>query len=65
MKTIALKEKTFGMLLDVKRELEAKTFEEAITKLVEKMKKVPRNMFGIDQRMKSFTEKEEMEFEGE
>ena len=64
MKTIALGEKTFGMLVDIKRELNARTFEEVVARLVWKMKKIPRDMFGIDKKIKPFTEKEEAEFEG-
>ena len=64
MKTIALKEKTFGLLEELKRELDARTFEEVILRIVRRMRKVPKNMFGIDMKMKPFSEKEEVEFEG-
>lgn len=65
MKTVALKERTFEMLVDLKKETDARTFEEVIVKLFEKSKKVPGNMFGIDRKMKPFTAEEEAEFEGE
>lgn len=65
MKTVALKERTFEMLVDLKKETDAKTFEEVIIRLFEGAKKVPGNMFGADRKMRPFTEKEEAEFEGE
>ena len=52
-------------MTELKKDIDATTFEELIVKLIEKTKKIPKNMFGIDKKIKPFTEKDELEFEGE
>lgn len=65
VKTIALSEQTFEKLREVRTALKSKSFEETIVALLEKRKRVPKSMFGIDKgKLKPYTKKDRMEFEG-
>jgi predicted CopG family antitoxin len=64
MKTIAVSEEAFQVLKELKKELAAKTFEEAILRAIKGARKVPESMFGIDKGMRPFTKADEKEFEG-
>ncbi len=65
MKTIALKEKTFQMLEDLKRKRKASSFDELIIKLVIEPN-IPQSMFGsLKGKTKSFTRKEKEDMWGE
>jgi|TARA_Y100000310_G_scaffold121029_1_gene119803 predicted CopG family antitoxin len=59
MKTIALKEKTFELLQDLKAKEKASSFDELIIEIVREKKKVPRSLFGsLKGKTKRFTSKE-------
>ena len=63
MKTIALKEKTFQILKDLKDKEKSSTFDELIAKLVLKKERIPDSMFGsLKGKTKGFTieEREEL-----
>lgn len=61
MKTIAIKEKTFQMLEDLKRKKKANSFDELIIKVVIEPN-MPNSMFGsLKGKTKSFIEKERRE----
>jgi len=61
MKTIALKEETFQILQDLKKEENVQSFDELLTKLIIK-KKIPDSMFGsLKRKTKSFTREEREE----
>lgn len=62
MKTIALKEQTFQILIDLKRKEKSSTFDELIAGLVLKKEKIPDSMKGsLKGKTKSFTNKEREE----
>ncbi|HLD98442.1 MAG TPA: hypothetical protein VI815_03895 [Candidatus Nanoarchaeia archaeon] len=61
MKTIALKEKTFQILEELKKKEKAESYDELITKIVIKPN-IPDSMFGhLKGKGKSFTRKEREE----
>jgi len=61
MKTIALKEETFQILQDLKKEENVQSFDELLTKLIIKQK-IPDSMFGsLKRKTKSFTREEREE----
>ena len=56
MKTIALKEKTFQILQDLKRKKEKESFDQLIIELVIDEEKIPKSMFGsLKGKIKDFT----------
>lgn len=62
MKTIALKEHTFGLLEDLKEKENLKSFDELVIELVRKKKKIPKSMFGsLKGKAKPFTTQERRE----
>lgn len=59
MKTIALKEKTFELINDLKKKTKVSSFDKLIVNLIMKEEKVKPSMFGILKgKTKSFTKKE-------
>ncbi len=59
MKTIALNEKTFEMLEDLKKEKKAESFNELVKGIILERNKIPNSMFGVLKgKMKPFTTKE-------
>ena len=66
MKTIALKERTFQILRDLKRKKSSNSFDELIIELVVGETKIPDSMFGsLKGKIKSFTRKEREEMWGD
>lgn len=66
MKTIAIKEKTFQILEDLKNKEKANSFDELIVRLVVKETNIPKSMFGsFKGKIKKFTRKEREEMWGE
>lgn len=59
MKTIALSEKTFGVLQRMKYETKADSFENVVWELIIEKEKIPKSLFGsLKGKTKSFTSKE-------
>lgn len=59
MKTLALSEKTFRIIKELKEKENSKSFDELVMALIMKKEKVPKSMFGaLKGRTKSFTKKE-------
>ncbi len=46
MKTIAVKEKTFNLLQDLKKKENAESFDELVLELIIEREKVPESLFG-------------------
>jgi len=46
MKTIALKERTFNLLKDLKSQMRSRSFDKIVLELVIEKKNVPQSMFG-------------------
>lgn len=66
MKTIALKEKTFELISDLKKKKGISSFDKLIVKLVMKEQGVKDSMFGaLKGKAKSFTRKEREEIMGD
>mgnify|MGYP001598575503 CR=1 FL=1 len=66
MKTIALKEKTFGLIKELKEKEKAGSFDELIVELIMNKEKIPRSMFGaLKGKAKPFTRKEREEIMGD
>ena len=62
MKTIALKEKTFNLIKELKEKEKLSSFDKLITDLVMHKEKIPKSMFGaLKGKTKSFTRKEREE----
>jgi hypothetical protein len=60
--TVQVNEKTLQMLNKAKKELNAKSHDEVIKKLLIERKKIPCSMFGSNRKLTSFTEKDRAEF---
>ncbi len=60
MKTIAIKEKTFQVLEELKKRINARSFDELLEKTIVK-KEVPNSMFGSLKNIDSFSKKERKE----
>ena len=59
MKTIALKEKTFELIKELKNEEKISSFDKLIMLLIMKKKGIPKSMFGsLKGKTKSFTREE-------
>jgi len=59
MKTIALKEKTFNLIKELKEKERFSSFDKLIINLIKKEEHVPESMFGaLKGKTKSFTRKE-------
>jgi len=59
MKTIALKERTFDMIKELKEKEKAQSFDKLIIELIMHKEKIPKSMFGaLKGKTKSFTRKE-------
>ena len=59
MKTIALHEKTFEMLEDLKKQKKIESFDKLVKIMILEENKIPNSMFGILKgKMKPFTTKE-------
>jgi len=59
MKTIALKERTFDLLRQLKEKMRARSFDELIIELVHEKEKVPKSMLGfLKGKTKPFTSEE-------
>ena len=68
MKTVALKEKTFQLIKELKEKHKMKSFDKLIIDLIITKEKIPKDMFGsLKGRAKLFTrkEREEMIWENE
>lgn len=62
MKTIALKERTFEILMDLKNNKKSKSFDELIVQLVIDKKGLPESMFGsLKGKLGKFTSKDRKE----
>jgi len=58
-KTIAVDESTWQKLKGLMKEEGAEDFDHLITMLIERSKKIPKSMFGVDTKLKiKFTQKE-------
>lgn len=59
MKTIALKERTFDLITELKAKEKARSFDKLIIELIMHKEKIPKSMFGaLKGKTKSFTRKE-------
>ncbi|MEK6926479.1 MAG: hypothetical protein AABW50_04340 [Nanoarchaeota archaeon] len=66
MKTIALKERTFEMIRELKEKEKAESFDKLIAELIMHKEKIPKSMFGaLKGKTKSFTRKEREEIMGD
>lgn len=62
MKTIALQEKTFEMLEEMKKKEKVKSFDSLLLEMIRKKEKIPESMLGsLKGKTKSFTKKERKE----
>ena len=62
MKTIALKERTFELIRELKEKEKAESFDKLIIELIMHKEKIPKSMFGaLKGKTKSFTRKEREE----
>ena len=62
MKTIALKERTFNLIRELKEKEQAGSFDKLIIELIMHKEKIPKSMFGaLKGKTKSFTRKEREE----
>lgn len=57
--TVQVNEKTLQMLNKAKKEMNAKSHDEVIKKLLIERKKSPRSMFGSNPKLDSFTPEDE------
>ncbi len=66
MKTIALKEKTYELLEEIKEKEKTSSFNELILSMIQKTKKTPLSLFGsLKGRTRRFTTSERHEIWGE
>jgi len=66
MKTIALQEKTFKMLEELKDKWKTASFNELILKIVQEANKTPKSLFGaLKEKTKRFTAEERHKIWGE
>lgn len=66
MKTIALKEKTFELINEMKKKKGISSFDKLIIELIMHKEKIPKSMFGaLKSKTKSFTRKEREEIMGD
>ncbi|MEX0920441.1 MAG: hypothetical protein WDZ69_02560 [Candidatus Pacearchaeota archaeon] len=66
MKTIAIKEKTFHLIKELKEKEKVKSFDKLLENLIIHKEKVPQKMFGaLKGKTKSFTRKEREEIMGD
>ena len=65
MKTIAISEGTWEKLKRIREEEKLENFNELIEELINKSKKVPHSMFGVDKHSKSYTYKEHAKFQSD
>jgi len=66
MKTIALKEKTFNLIKELKEKHKMKSFDNLIIDLIITKEKIPKDMFGsLKGKAKPFSRKERKEIMGE
>ena len=66
MKTIALQERTFELLEDLKEKKKAHSFNEVIMKMIEEEKETPQSLFGsLKGKSKRFTTQERHNIWGE
>mgnify|MGYP001564024003 CR=1 FL=1 len=56
--TIAVKESTAQLLAKIKGEIDARSLDETIIKILHKFKNMPSSRFGSQPKLKPFTEKE-------
>ena len=56
--TIAVKESTAQLLTKVKQEIDAKSLDETIIKILSEFKNLPSSRFGSQPKLKPYTEKE-------
>ncbi len=62
MKTIALKERTFDLIRDLKEKQKAESFDKLIVELIMHKENIPKSMFGaLKGKSKPFTRKEREE----
>ncbi len=65
MKTIALKEKTFNLIKELKEKEKLSSFDKLITELVMHKEKIPKSMFGVLKgKARPFTRSERLEIIG-
>jgi len=61
-KTIQVRESVYRLLVRLKKQMKARSFNEVIQKLALKESGLPEEMFGIDrEKIKPFTERDRME----
>ena len=61
-KTIQVRESVYRLLVRLKKQMKARSFNEVIQKLAFKESGLPEEMFGIDrEKIKPFTERDRME----
>ncbi len=66
MKTIALKERTFNLIRELKEKEKSRSFDKLIIELIMHKEKIPKSMFGaLKGKTKSFTRKEREEIMGD
>lgn len=63
MKTIALNEETWKKLKMLREKEKFGNFNEVVERLIRKLEKVPKSMFGVDKGSKSHSLKEHDEFQ--
>ena len=62
MKNIALKEKTFELLKDIKEQENMRSFDKLVFNLIIEVKKMPKSMFGnFKDKIRPFSTKERQE----
>ncbi len=60
--TVQVNEKTLQMLNKIKKEMNAKSHDEVIKKLIIERSKIPCSLFGSNRNLSSFTQEDEAEF---
>jgi len=60
--TIAVKESTAQILSRLREKMKAKSIDETIIRVLEKIKEVPKSQFGVDSDIKSFSRKDRAKF---
>jgi predicted CopG family antitoxin len=62
MTTVQVSEKTLQLLKKLKEEMQAKSNDDVIMALISERKKIPKTMFGSNQKLTPFSHKDEGEF---
>lgn len=60
--TIAVKESTAQLLLRLREKMKARSMDETIIKVLERINELPKSQFGVDSEIKSFSREDKAKF---